>query len=291
MTIKDRMSLMTSSERDSIETEPTLILTNDDGWDAPGLAALRKAAGTLGRCHTVAPIMPMSGCGHCVTTHAPLVVTRPSEGFMAVSGTPADCVRLALHHLVPRPSWVLAGINAGGNLGTDFHYSGTVAAVREAVIHGIPGIALSHYIARGRAVDWRRAEAWAAVILRRLMAQPWEPGTFWNVNFPHPEPQQPAPDVVFCPLDPSPLPLRYSVLGDRSVYAGDYQSRRRLPGFDVDVCFGGRIAVTLIRIADNARDLTEHALPLELDETGVRDPGEIEMDVQEGLADVGTGMP
>ncbi len=180
---------------------------------------------------------------------------------MAVAGTPADCVRLALHHLAPRPSWVLAGINAGGNLGTDIHYSGTVAAVREAVIHGVPGIALSHYIARGRVVDWRLAGGWAEAILRRLIAQPWEPGTFWNVNFPHPEPEQPEPDVVFCPLDPSPLPLRYRVEGDRSVYAGDYQSRQRRPGTDVDVCFGGRIAVTLIRIAGNDRELSEPRPP------------------------------
>jgi 5'-nucleotidase len=248
---------MISNEAASTGPEPTLILTNDDGWDAPGLAALRRAADTLGRCRIIAPVGPMSGCGHRVTTHEPLVVTRPSEGCMAVDGTPADCVRLALHHLAPGPSWVLAGINAGGNLGTDFHYSGTVAAVREAVIHGIPGIALSHYIARGRVVDWRRAGVWAQAILRRLMAQPCEPGTFWNVNFPHPELHQPEPEVVFCPLDPSPLPLRYCVEGDRSVYAGDYQSRRRLPGSDVDVCFGGGISVTLIRIDGDARDLSE----------------------------------
>ena len=247
---------MTSDETSS-DHEPTLVLTNDDGWDAPGLAALRQAAAALGRCRVVAPVGPMSGCGHCVTTHGPLVVTRPSEGCMAVAGTPADCVRLAIHHLAPGPSWVLAGINAGGNLGTDFHHSGTVAAAREAVIHGIPGIALSHYIARGRAVDWRQARGWAGAILRRLMALPWEPGTLWNVNFPHPEPDQPEPDVVFCPLDPSPLPLRYRVEGDRSVYSGDYQSRRRRPGYDVDVCFGGRIAVSLIRIDGDARGLPE----------------------------------
>jgi 5'-nucleotidase len=248
---------MSSDETASSDPEPTLILTNDDGWDAPGLAALRQAAAALGRCRIVATVEAMSGCGHRVTTHEPLVLTRPSEGCIAVAGTPADCVRLALHHLAPSPSWVLAGINAGGNLGTDIHYSGTVAAVREAVIHGIPGIALSHYIARGRAVDWRRAAGWAEAILRRLMALPWEPGTFWNVNFPHPEPHQPDPEIVFCPLDPSPLPLRYSVEGDRSVYAGDYQSRRRRPGSDVDVCFGGGIAVTLIRIDGSARELPE----------------------------------
>ena len=140
---------------------------------------------------------------------------------MSVAGTPADCVRLALHHLVPRPSWVLAGINAGGNLGTDIHHSGTVAAVREAVIHGVPGIALSHIIARGRAIDWTQAGGGP----RRSSPADGTtlgPGTFWNVNFPHLEPGQPDPEVVFCPLDPSPLPLRYRV-------EGDVRLRRRLP--------------------------------------------------------------
>ena len=150
-----------------LASDPTLILTNDDGWDAPGLAALRRASAALGPCRVVAPSGPVSGCGHRVTTDVPLLVTRPDEDCLAVAGTPADCVRLALHHLAPEPSWVLAGINAGGNLGTDIHYSGTVAAVREAVIHGVPGIALSHYIARGRPVDWDRAARWAEVVLRR----------------------------------------------------------------------------------------------------------------------------
>ena len=77
---------------------------------------------------------------------------------------------------------------------------------------------------------------------------PREPGTFWNVNFPHPGPDEPDPDIVFCPLDPSPLPLTYRVEEGQAVYTGDYQSRARRPGSDVDVCFGGQIAVTLIRV-------------------------------------------
>jgi 5'-nucleotidase len=81
------------------------------------------------------------------------------------------------------------------------------------------------------------------------MAQPREAGTIWNVNFPHLSPEDREPEVVFCSLDPSPLPLSYHVEGDQAVYAGDYQSRIRRPGSDVDVCFGGQIAVTLIRVA------------------------------------------
>jgi 5'-nucleotidase len=233
------------------DAEPILLLTNDDGWDAPGLAALHQAAIRMGQCCVVAPIGPISGCSHRVTTHGSVAVTRQADGYMSVAGTPADCVRLALHHLVPRPSWVLAGINAGGNLGTDIHYSGTVAAVREGVIHGVPGIAVSQYQARGRSIDWSQASRWTEAILALLMARPWDAGTFWNVNLPYRAPEEPDPDIVFCPLDPSPLPLAYRVDGDLSVYAGDYQSRARLAGGDVATCFGGKIAVSLIRVADS----------------------------------------
>jgi 5'-nucleotidase len=225
-------------------------LTNDDGWDAPGLAALWQAAEDLGRCRLVAPIGPLSGCGHRVTTHGPIAITRLDQGRVAVGGTPADCVRLALDHLAPGVDWILSGINAGGNLGADVYHSGTVAAVREGVLHGVPGIALSHYIARGRTIDWPRAARWAARVLRRLLALAWEPGTFWNVNLPHLAPDEPDPDIVFCPLDPSPLPRNYRVEAGQAIYAGDYQSRARRPNSDVDVCFGGRIAVSLIRLYD-----------------------------------------
>src|SRR5262249_30588845 len=166
-------------------SETSLLLTNDDGWDAPRLAALWQAAEDLGRCRLVAPIGPLSGCGHRVTTHGPIAITRLGEDRVAVAGTPADCVRLALDHLAPGVAWILSGINAGGNLGADVYHSGTVAAVREGVLHGVPGIALSHYMARGRVIDWPRAARWAAAVLARLLALPWEAGTFWNVNLPH----------------------------------------------------------------------------------------------------------
>ena len=135
----------------------SVLLTNDDGWDAPGLEALRQAAQGLADYRVIAPELPQSGCGHRVTTHGPILFRRPTADHVAVTGTPVDCVRLALYHLAPDVDWVLSGINPGGNLGTDVHHSGTVAAVREGAIRGIPGIAVSHYIARGRAIDWSRA--------------------------------------------------------------------------------------------------------------------------------------
>ena len=231
--------------------EPIVFaLTNDDGVDAPGIQALLQAASSLGRCRVIAPAGPISGCGHQVTTHQPIQITRRGPDVLVISGTPVDCVRLGLTSLTTEVCWVLSGINAGGNLGTDVHISGTVAAAREAAIHGVPAIALSQYIARGRAVDWPRAVNLAGRVLRTLLALPCEPGTFWNVNLPHLPTGTDEPAIVFCPLDPSPLPVSYRIEGDTATYTGDYQQRARRHDADVAVCFGGRIAVTLLRVVD-----------------------------------------
>jgi len=229
------------------QSQPILVLTNDDGVDAPGMQALRQATAGLGQCRVIAPCGPISGCGHQVTTHAPIRISPRGRDILAVAGTPVDCVRLAIHSLATDVSWVISGINQGGNLGTDVYNSGTVAAVREAAIRGVGGIAVSHYIARGREIDWARAALWTTRVLETLMARPREPGSFWNVNLPHLAPDGSEPAIVDCPLDPSPLPLNYRVEGDAAFYTGDYQRRPCFPGADVSVCFGGQISVTLIR--------------------------------------------
>src|SRR5579884_3695584 len=152
-----------------------LLLTNDDGIDAPGLQALADAAGPLGDPVVAAPVGALSGCSHRVTTHGPIRVQERGRGRYAVEGTPADCVRVALHDLARDAGWVLAGINQGGNLGADVWHSGTVAAVREAVLHGWPGIAVSQYHKKGWPIDWQCAASWVVQVLRRLLAQPWQP--------------------------------------------------------------------------------------------------------------------
>jgi len=225
-----------------------LLLTNDDGIDAPGLAALTEAARQLGQPIVVAPFECHSGCGHRVTVDRPLRLELREPGRHALSGTPADCVRVALHELKHEPVCVLAGVNNGGNLGADVWYSGTVAAVREAALHGFPGIALSHYIRRGMTVDWNVVVRWITPLLRRLLAEPCEPGTFWNVNLPHLDLGASDPEVVFCPLDVGPLPVGYRTTVDGLHYAGNYHQRLRRPGADVDVCFGGKIAVTRLQL-------------------------------------------
>jgi len=224
------------------------LLTNDDGIDAPGLEALREAAAPLGEVVLVAPLDTLSGCSHRVTTEHPVRVHARGPGRYAIDGTPADCARVGLYALARDAAWVLSGVNAGGNLGADVHHSGTVAAVREAVLHGWPGVAFSHYRKRGRAIDWAAAAARTARVLRDLLERPLPEGTFWNVNLPHPAEGEPEPEAVFCRLDPTPLPLSFREEGGLLYYDGDYHARGRVEGADVDVCFRGNIAVTQVTV-------------------------------------------
>lgn len=225
------------------------LVTNDDGIDAPGLEALVAAARAFGEPVVVAPAGPESGVSHAVTWREGVRLEQRGEDRFSIHGTPADCTRLGLLHAVPEAKWILSGINHGGNLGADVWYSGTVAAVREGLLHGWPGIALSHYRRTGVAFDWERATRWITPVLRDLLGKPIEPGLFYNVNLPLLPLDAPDPEVVWCPLDPKPLPLNYRHEEESGLYfAGDYNLRHRTAGADVDICFGGRIAVTAVKL-------------------------------------------
>ncbi|HEY9625128.1 MAG TPA: 5'/3'-nucleotidase SurE [Crinalium sp.] len=222
------------------------VLTNDDGIDAPGIRALKQAVGSNGV--VVAPQQHLSGCGHQVTTTRAIQVEQRADGEFAIAGTPADCTRIALSHLFPDAEWVISGINAGGNLGADVYISGTVAAVREAAFHRVPGIAISHYIHQRQPIDWGLAGTLAMRVIDKLLHLPLEPGAFWNVNLPHLQPGSSEPDIVFCPLCTQPLPIDYRVEGEYFQYVGNYGGRSRDPGSDVDVCFSGSISISKIRL-------------------------------------------
>src|SRR5438045_9509681 len=112
------------------------LVTNDDGIEAAGLKALVTAAQNLGTPVIVAPAGPQSGVSHAVTWREGVRIEQRDKEHFAVHGTPADCTRLGLLRVVPDAKWVLSGINHGSNLGADMYYSGTVAAVREAILHG-----------------------------------------------------------------------------------------------------------------------------------------------------------
>jgi 5'-nucleotidase len=225
----------------------TLILTNDDGIDAPGIQALLKAVEGY-KTIIAAPSDHQSGCGHQVTTTRSIKLLRRSEREYAIGGTPADCSRIALTHIFPGAKFVLSGINAGGNLGVDAYISGTVAAVREAAMLGVPGIAISHYRKGKLNYNWDAASKFTAKVLEDLLNRSWEPGTFWNVNLPHVQPGEPEPEIIFCQPCTKPLPVNYRIEGDEFYYVGEYSKRERASGSDVEVCFAGNIAVTQLKV-------------------------------------------
>ena len=158
-----------------------VVLTNDDGIHAPGLAALEKALAELGEVYVVAPEREQSTCGHALTLHRPLRPHRLGERRFAVNGTPADCVNLAvLGFLSAPPVLIVSGINHGANLGDDVTYSGTIAAAMEGTILGVPSVAVS--LVDGG--DFDVAGRVARLIAMRVLVSGLPPKTLLNVNVP-----------------------------------------------------------------------------------------------------------
>ena len=166
----------------------TILLSNDDGYDAAGLKGLIAALQRVGEIIVAAPATEQSGIGHALILRAPIVVNERKQPngatWYAIEGPPATCVRLALESLLPRtPDVVISGINRGDNLGTTVYHSGTLGAAREAALVGLPAIAVSM---RG---DDEKDYAVAAVYVRQLVEQLrakhlLKPGFFLNVNVP-----------------------------------------------------------------------------------------------------------
>lgn len=232
------------------------LLTNDDGIDAPGLTALEEALRLLpgATITVVAPSTEQSQCGHRVTTREELLVhTRGAHRF-SVDGTPADCVRIALFALGIKPDFVISGVNAGGNMGQDLYISGTVAGAREAAFHGIPAAAFSHYLIKDLALHWQRVSNWTHHILKELLADSLDDGEFWNVNYPHLASEaETMPERVRCHPCRAPLNVSYETShtngsASHHRYTASYASRPIEPYSDVAVCFGGRIAVSRLKI-------------------------------------------
>ena len=166
-----------------------ILVTNDDGIHAPGLAALEAIAAELSDdIWVVAPAEEQSGAGHSLTLSEPIRLRRLGERRFAVRGTPTDCVMLALGHVMKdhRPDLLLSGVNRGGNLAEDVTYSGTVSAAMEGCLAGIRSIAMSQVMADYTAGQERFdvAAAHGAAIVRRLVAIEWAPGMLVNINFP-----------------------------------------------------------------------------------------------------------
>lgn len=167
-----------------------ILLTNDDGYYAPGLKILEAIAATLSDdVWIVAPAEEQSGAGHSLTLSRPIRIRRYDDRRFAVAGTPTDAVMMALAKIMKDspPDLILSGVNRGANLAEDVTYSGTVSAAMEGALAGVRSIALSQAYARegmGDVVPFEAAAAWGERVLRPLIDAPLAPRTLVNINFP-----------------------------------------------------------------------------------------------------------
>ncbi len=186
-----------------------ILVTNDDGVSAPGLRVAEDIAAELagpdGEVWTAAPAFEQSGVSHAISFTSPVKVEPLAERRFAVSGTPADCVILAIHAFMAEtpPDLVLSGVNRGHNIAEDAVYSGTVGGAIEGALQGVKAIALSQYFRRpneGEAIGdlFDAARGHGAAVVRRLLALDWSPDLYFNVNFP-PLPADAVKGVAFAP--------------------------------------------------------------------------------------------
>ncbi len=238
-----------------------ILIANDDGYLAPGLAALVKACEGLGELDIVAPEQNASGTSNSLTLSRGLSVYTAANGWRYINGTPSDCVHIALFGLLEhRPDLVVSGINQGANMGEDTLYSGTVAAAMEGHLFGIPAIAFSQVEKGWKALD--AASRVARSVIEHVLAAPPEPARYLlNVNIPNRD-------------DADTLPRRVTRLGRRHASeavirqesprgdmlwwigpAGD--AREAGPGTDFHATANGEVSITPLHT-----DLTDHdALP------------------------------
>ena len=234
-----------------------ILIANDDGYLAPGLAALVAACEGLGHLDVVAPEQNASGTSNSLTLSQPLSVFTAANGFRYINGTPSDCVHLALTGLLDeRPDLVVSGINNGANMGDDTLYSGTVAAAMEGYLFGIPAIAFSQ-VEKG----WAELDAAAAVarsVIQHALAQP--PSTTpWllNVNLPN------RADIGTLPRLITRLGRRHasepvirqkSPRGDTMYWIGPAGDAREAgAGTDFHAVANGCVSITPLQV-----DLTDH---------------------------------
>ena len=232
-----------------------ILLTNDDGIHAPGLAALRDELRRLGSVEVVAPALEQSGVGLSITYLHPLMVReelRDGERFgWAVAGSPADCVKLGmLEFCRTRPDLVVSGINSGANVGINVLYSGTVAGAIEGAFFGVTAVAVS--LSMDTAPDYRRTARMAVNLIEQLTATQPRTGSLWNINFPASTPGGPRgvqtvpmgvrrhTDVMERRLDPRGRPYYWSGLNP-------IENHHMEPGTDVKELTDGYVTITPLR--------------------------------------------
>ncbi|MEX0959467.1 MAG: 5'/3'-nucleotidase SurE [Burkholderiales bacterium] len=234
-----------------------VLLSNDDGYFAPGLAALAEAISRLAEVIVVAPERDRSGASNSLTLDRPLAVKRSHSGFFYVNGTPTDCVHLAVTGLLDRlPDMVVSGINHGANMGDDTIYSGTVAAATEGFLLGIPSIAVS--LASKQGGNYPAAARVACELIERFQRSPIPFPVLFNVNVPD------IPYENFKGVDVTRLGRRHKAEGvvktvnprGETVYwigaAGDAQDAGE--GTDFHAVVSNRVSITPLQV-----DLTQYA--------------------------------
>jgi 5'-nucleotidase len=240
---------------------PLILVTNDDGVHAAGLATLAGALGELGEVWVIAPEREQSACGHALTLHRPVRAVALGERRFSVNGTPSDCVNLAVLGFMPeRPALIASGINHGGNLGDDVTYSGTVSAAMEGTLLGVPSIAVS-LLDGGDLAD---AAAAARLVAMRVLVSGLPRKTLLNVNVPS-----------HTPRGMRLTRLGHRVYSDKIVEQSDPRGRTHywlgggepaweaLEGTDMGAIHEGCVAVTPLHL-----DLTNHAALARLTEWG-----------------------
>lgn len=238
-----------------------ILLTNDDGIHAPGLAVLEALAAELSDDVWVcAPAEEQSGAGHSLTLHLPVRLRKHGERRYSVTGTPTDSVNLALRQLFDdkRPDLVISGVNAGENLGDDVTYSGTVSAAMEAALAGIPAIAMSQTF-RNRGFGFDTVEQWGVRVLQPLIGAAMAKRTLVNVNFPARAPGEVAGIRVvrqgFHDYSRGSLSQGTDPRGRRYYWFGLQDAEHTLDhGTDLEAVADGFIAVTPLQL-----DLTHHS--------------------------------
>lgn len=164
-----------------------ILISNDDGINAPGIAILERIAHALSDdVWVIAPEEEQSGAGHSLTLTKPLRIRKLEEKRWAVAGTPTDCIMLAVNKIMADhlPTLILSGINRGGNLAEDVTYSGTVSVAMEGTLVGIPSIALSQCIRPNERTKWATAEQYATDVIKSLLSAGWPKDVLMNINFP-----------------------------------------------------------------------------------------------------------
>lgn len=170
-----------------------ILVSNDDGINAPGIAILEGIARTLSDdVWVIAPEEEQSGAGHSLTLTRPIRLRQLADKRFAVTGTPTDCVMMAVNQIMADalPTLILSGINRGGNMAEDVTYSGTVSVAMEGTLAGIPSIALSQCIRPPARVKWQTAEHFALGVIKALVTEGWPENVLMNVNFPAFDPDE-----------------------------------------------------------------------------------------------------